>query len=142
MSLAETAKLLLVSFDSTLKSNLSVGLPLDLLFYEKDAFKVGLKKRIGKDDQYYRTVSDGWSNALKAAFASLPDFPVSAERGARAAISAWVSSEQARVSFSIIRRKNESGRMPCICRRAMPRSSRWRRTMAACWSTIWPAISR
>ncbi|UDL90267.1 peptidase [Mesorhizobium sp. PAMC28654] len=75
MSLAETVKLLLVSFDSTLKSNLSVGLPLDLLFYEKETFKVGLKKRIGQDDQYYRTISDGWSNALKTAFASLPDFP-------------------------------------------------------------------
>ncbi|AEH88633.1 peptidase [Mesorhizobium sp. B283B1A] len=75
MSLAETVKLLLVSFDSTLKSNLSVGLPLDLLFLENDAFKVGLRKRIGQDDQYYRTISDGWSNALKTAFASLPDFP-------------------------------------------------------------------
>ncbi|CCV07068.1 20S proteasome A and B subunits [Mesorhizobium metallidurans STM 2683] len=74
MSFAETVKLLLVSFDSTLKSNLSVGLPLDLLFYEKDAFKISLKKRIAQDDRYYRTISDGWSNALKAAFASLPDF--------------------------------------------------------------------
>ncbi|PDQ20931.1 peptidase [Mesorhizobium sanjuanii] len=74
MSFAETVKLLLVSFDSTLKSNLSVGLPLDLLFYEKDAFKISLKKRIAQDDQYYRTISDGWSSALKAAFASLPDF--------------------------------------------------------------------
>lgn len=75
MSFAETVKLLLVSFDSTLKSNLSVGLPLDLLFYETDALKVGLRKRIGQDDPYYRTVSDGWSNALKQAFKSLPDFP-------------------------------------------------------------------
>ena len=75
MSLAETVKLLLVSFDSTLKSNLSVGLPLDLLFLEKDALKVGLRKRFGQDDQYYRAISEGWSNALKAAFGSLPDFP-------------------------------------------------------------------
>jgi putative proteasome-type protease len=75
MSFAETVKLLIVSFDSTLKSNLSVGLPLDLLFYEKDTYKVGLNKRIGHDDPYYRTVSDGWSNALKLAFKSLPDFP-------------------------------------------------------------------
>ena len=75
MSFAETVKLLLVSFDSTLKSNLSVGLPLDLMFYEKDSFRVGLKKRIVQDDPYYRTVSDGWSNALKQAFKSLPDFP-------------------------------------------------------------------
>ncbi|MDG4881429.1 peptidase [Mesorhizobium sp. WSM4884] len=75
MSLAATVKLLLVSFDSTLKSNLSVGLPLDLLFLEKDALKVGLKQRFGQDDQYYRAISEGWSNALKTAFASLPDFP-------------------------------------------------------------------
>jgi putative proteasome-type protease len=75
MSFAETVKLLLVSFDSTLKSNLSVGLPLDMLFYERDTFRVGVRKRIGNDDPYYRTVSDGWSNALKAAFKSLPDYP-------------------------------------------------------------------
>ncbi|MBD0416440.1 proteasome-type protease [Oryzicola mucosus] len=74
MSLEETVKLLLVSFDSTLKSNLSVGLPLDLLFYENGTYKVGLKKRIGLDDPYYRTISEGWSSALKAAFQSLPDF--------------------------------------------------------------------
>ncbi|MDQ2633653.1 MAG: proteasome-type protease, partial [Pseudomonadota bacterium] len=71
MSFAETVKLLLVSFDSTLKSNLSVGLPLDLLFYEKDSFRVGLQKRIAQDDPYYRTISDGWSNALRQAFRSL-----------------------------------------------------------------------
>lgn len=75
MSFAETAKLLLVSFDSTLKSNLSVGLPLDLLFYERDTLKVKLRKRIGRDDPYLRTLSDSWSNALKAAFTSLPAFP-------------------------------------------------------------------
>jgi putative proteasome-type protease len=75
MSFAETAKLLMVSFDSTLKSNLSVGLPLDMMFYEKDTMKVGFKQRIGIDNPYYRTISDGWSNALKVAFQSLPDFP-------------------------------------------------------------------
>lgn len=75
MSFAETVKLLLVSFDSTLKSNLSVGLPLDLLFYERDTFKVALKKRIAQDDPYYRTISEGWSDALRNAFQQLPDFP-------------------------------------------------------------------
>ncbi len=75
MNFAEAAKLLVVSFDSTLKSNLSVGLPLDMMFYEKDTMKVGLRKRIGVDDPYYRTISDGWSNALKAVFKNLPDFP-------------------------------------------------------------------
>lgn len=75
MSYAETVKLLLVSFDSTLKSNLSVGLPLDLLYYEQDSYRVGVRKRIGQDDPYYRSVSDGWSNALRMAFKSLPDYP-------------------------------------------------------------------
>ncbi len=76
MSFEETVKLLMVSFDSTLKSNLSVGLPLDLLLYENDALAVKLKKRIALDDPYYRTITDGWSNALKLAFKSLPDFPI------------------------------------------------------------------
>ncbi|MGN6303984.1 MAG: proteasome-type protease [Mesorhizobium sp.] len=75
MSVAEAVKLMLVSFDSTLKSNLSVGLPLDLLFYGRDSFRIELKQRIGQDDPYYRTISDGWSKALKAAFQQLPDFP-------------------------------------------------------------------
>ncbi len=75
MSFAETAKLLMVSFDSTLKSNLSVGLPLDMLFYEKDSLGVTLQKRIAGDDPYYRTVSEGWSSALRKAFEDLPDFP-------------------------------------------------------------------
>lgn len=74
MTFAEAAKLLMVSFDSTLKSNLSVGLPLDMVFYERDSFKVGLRKRIDRDDPYYRTISEGWSDALKNAFASLPPF--------------------------------------------------------------------
>jgi putative proteasome-type protease len=75
MSFAETAKLLMVSFDSTLKSNLSVGLPLDLLFYEKNSFHITFQKRFGYEDPYYHTVSEGWSNALRSAFRSLPDFP-------------------------------------------------------------------
>jgi putative proteasome-type protease len=74
MSFAEATKLLFVSFDSTLKSNLSVGMPFDLQFYEKDSLQVGVQRRIDRDDAYYRIISDGWSNALKNAFASLPSY--------------------------------------------------------------------
>ncbi|WP_077545821.1 proteasome-type protease [Pseudorhizobium flavum] len=74
LSFEETAKLLLVSFDSTVKSNLSVGLPLDLLCYPADSFKVGHQKRIEQDDPCFRAISDGWSQALRSAFKSLPDF--------------------------------------------------------------------
>ena len=75
MSFAEAAKLLMVSFDSTLQSNLSVGLPLDMLFYERDSFDVTFEKRVGADDPYFRSISDDWSKALRTAFGSLPDFP-------------------------------------------------------------------
>jgi putative proteasome-type protease len=76
MSFAEAAKLLLVSFDSTVKSNLSVGLPLDMQFYERDSFALGKQIRVTADDGYYRRISDGWSDALKTAFRQLPDFPL------------------------------------------------------------------
>ena len=77
MSFEEAAKLLMVSFDSTLKSNLSVGMPLDMLFYERDSFEIGFQKRVTSDDPYFRTISDGWSDALRTAFGSLPDFSMS-----------------------------------------------------------------
>lgn len=74
MSFADAAKLLMVSFDSTLKSNLSVGLPLDLQFYDADSLKKGLERRLDRTDSYYQSISDGWSEALKLAFQSLPTF--------------------------------------------------------------------
>ena len=73
MSYSEAVKLLLVSFDSTIKANLSVGLPLDLQIYETDSFKRGLEKRITADDPYFQLVSNGWGEALKSAFSAIPD---------------------------------------------------------------------
>ena len=74
MSFEDTAKLLLVSFDSTVKANLSVGLPLDLQVIDTDALRLGLSKRIEAEDPYYQTISSGWGEALKKAFDSLPPF--------------------------------------------------------------------
>lgn len=74
MSIEEAVKLLMVSFDSTIKANLSVGLPLDLQIIEKDALSLGARKRIEADDPYFRTISTGWGDALKKAFDSLPPF--------------------------------------------------------------------
>lgn len=74
MTFEKAAKLLLVSFDSTLKSNVSVGLPLDLQIYENDSLRRGYERRLTAEDPYYRQVSDGWSDALRTAFNSLPDF--------------------------------------------------------------------
>lgn len=74
MSFEDAIKLLLVSFDSTVKANLSVGLPLDLMIYEKDSFEIGHTRRIKADDPYYLAISQGWGDALKNAFNALPDF--------------------------------------------------------------------
>ena len=74
MSFEDAVKLLMVSFDSTIKANLSVGLPLDLMVMERDTFEPTHKRRIAVDDPYFRAISVGWSEALKLAFESLPDY--------------------------------------------------------------------
>lgn len=74
MSFEEAAKLLLVSMDSTIRANLSVGLPLDLQIYEKDSLRIGQRIRVKADDPYYVTISNGWGDSLREAFAVLPHF--------------------------------------------------------------------
>jgi putative proteasome-type protease len=74
MSFEEAVKLLYVSFDSTLKANLSVGMPLDLQVVEEGTMKVAHRQRVEEDDPYFTTVSRSWGDALKLAFQSLPDF--------------------------------------------------------------------
>ncbi len=71
MELGDAAKMILVSFDSTLRSNLSVGLPIDLLTYETNALKIEHTKRIGPDDPYFKMLSTEWSKALRTAFSSI-----------------------------------------------------------------------
>lgn len=74
MSFEEAIKLLLVSFDSTIKANLSVGLPLDVTILEKDGLRVKEAFRITQEDAYFNVISNSWGAALKVAFSSLPDF--------------------------------------------------------------------
>ena len=74
MTFEDAVKLLMVSFDSTLKANLSVGLPLDLLVIERDRLEPLHQRRINADDPYFRSISAGWGEALKKAFLSLPDY--------------------------------------------------------------------
>jgi putative proteasome-type protease len=74
MRMGNAAKLLLISFDSTLRSNLSVGMPIDLLIYRKDELKVGEQRRIEERDAYFRKISAGWSQALRNAFAHIDDY--------------------------------------------------------------------
>ena len=81
MSFADAVKLLLVSFDSTIKANLSVGAPLDLFLYGEDSFETGQRSRFELDDPYFRTISDGWGDALKSALARLPEYAPDAADG-------------------------------------------------------------
>jgi putative proteasome-type protease len=74
MRLGEAAKLILLSFDSTLRSNLSVGMPIDLLIYERDSLTVAHEKRIEQDDDYFKSLSSAWSDALRQAFAKIDEF--------------------------------------------------------------------
>lgn len=74
MSFEEAVKLLMVSFDSTIKANLSVGLPLDLLVIERDHYEPSHEKRITSSDPYFREISANWGEALKQAFHSLPPY--------------------------------------------------------------------
>ena len=74
MSFEDAAKLLMVSFDSTLKANLSVGLPLDLMVIERDKFEPLHERRIEQHDPYFEAISRQWSDHLRSAFHSLPDY--------------------------------------------------------------------
>lgn len=67
-SLADAQKAVLLSMDSTLRSNLSVGMPLDLLVIARDACKVGSKRRIEAGDEAFRAMSEAWSLALRDGF--------------------------------------------------------------------------
>ena len=58
--------------DSTLRSNLSVGMPLDLLVIEKDACRVGMRRRIEAGDPQFKAMSEAWSKALRDGFTQIP----------------------------------------------------------------------
>jgi putative proteasome-type protease len=65
-------KLVLISMDSTLRSNLTVGLPIDLLLLRADALRVEMQRRIGEDDPYFRMIREKWSSALREAYQGIP----------------------------------------------------------------------
>ena len=70
--LADATKCVLVSFDSTMRSNLSVGMPIDLLCYEKDSLDVRFRRRFDGGDPYFTTLSEEWSDGTRQVFRELP----------------------------------------------------------------------
>lgn len=69
----EAAKCVLISFDSTIKSNISVGLPIDMLWYPKDALRIGVQQRIREGDPYFSMLRQRWGGGLRRVFGELPD---------------------------------------------------------------------
>jgi putative proteasome-type protease len=80
MSFEDAVKLLMVSFDSTLKANLSVGLPLDMMVIERNSYAPLHERRVTAADPYFQAISSGWGEALKSAFHSLPDYSFYSEK--------------------------------------------------------------
>lgn len=72
-SLSEGAKCALVSMDSTIRSNLAVGLPLDLVMVRRDSYGVARHIGIDADNEYFHSLTSLWSEALREAFAQLPE---------------------------------------------------------------------
>ncbi|QPF36803.1 proteasome-type protease [Acinetobacter sp. TTH0-4] len=72
MPLDEAVRCCLISFDSTLRSNVSVGMPLDMVIYKKDSLDIPHGKRIYQEDPYFRQLSKQWSDILRRGLQSLP----------------------------------------------------------------------
>ncbi|HEY5365655.1 MAG TPA: peptidase [Casimicrobiaceae bacterium] len=72
-SLTDATKCTLVSFDSTMRSNISVGPPIDLLVYETGTLSIRMRRRLDEDDPYLRMVHTQWGEGLRRVFTQLPD---------------------------------------------------------------------
>lgn len=72
-SLMDAIKCVLVSFDSTMRSNISVGMPIDLSCYSVDSLHLDQQYNITQGDPYFTNISQRWSEGLRGVFASLPN---------------------------------------------------------------------
>jgi putative proteasome-type protease len=72
-SVSDASKCVLVSFDSTMRSNLSVGMPIDLVCYERDTLEVRKRRRFEQGDPYFGTLSREWSEGVRTVFRQLPE---------------------------------------------------------------------
>ncbi|MDO9205022.1 proteasome-type protease [Methylotenera sp.] len=72
-SLEDALKCVLISFDSTIRSNVSVDLPVDVLVYRKDKLIIDYRHRVAKDDPYFLSVRQHWGEGLRKVFAEIPN---------------------------------------------------------------------
>jgi putative proteasome-type protease len=73
--LSDAMKCVLVSFDSTMRSNLSVGMPIDIVAYQRDSFQLVARHRFESGDPYFTALSDQWRDGVRTVFRQLPDVP-------------------------------------------------------------------
>ena len=73
MPLSEAAKCALISMDSTIRSNLTVGPPLDLVIVRRDEYRVASHMDIGPENKYFQMIRGAWGEALREAFSELPN---------------------------------------------------------------------
>ena len=71
-NLSDAMKCVLVSFDSTMRSNLSVGMPIDLVCCERDSLKLSVRHRFERGDAYFSALSQEWSEGVPAVPVLLP----------------------------------------------------------------------
>ena len=71
-SLDDATKCVLVSFDSTMRSNISVGMPIDLLCYERDSLEVRMRRCFAEGDPYFVSLQRNWSDGTRRVFRELP----------------------------------------------------------------------
>lgn len=74
-AIADATKCVLVSFDSTMRSNLSVGMPIDLTCYERDSLEVHQRRRFDEGDAYFTALSSEWGDGTRQVFRQLPELP-------------------------------------------------------------------
>ena len=72
-SLNDAAKCVLVSFDSTMCSNLSVGMPIDLICYQRDSLEVRMRRRFDEGDAYFSALGKQWTEGTRQVFSRLPN---------------------------------------------------------------------
>jgi len=70
----DAIKCVLVSFDSTMRSNLSVGLPIDMACYKRESLQLGSIYRFDEQDSYMQLLRQSWGEGVRRAFAQLPNF--------------------------------------------------------------------
>lgn len=91
--LADAAKCVLVSFDSTMRSNLSVGMPIDLICYAKNSFEVSMQNRFDEGDAYFMALGRQWGEGTRRVFRELPELAWQVPHGPAAANATGIPEE-------------------------------------------------